>query len=156
MGGDGFGGDAAGGYEEGGGAGGATAHEAFTLELMMMLNLDNLARLKQQFAKYRDNLDVHEFIDAMRQHLPHTALSAAQEVALVANLSELFEQVDVNGDERMEWEELTSFIVERQTGPGTEITRCECMHAVVWRRFVGERQTGPGTEVTMRRAWRPV
>ena len=36
------------------------------------------------------------------------------QVGLIASLREVFDQVDVNGDQRMEWEELTSFIVEAQ------------------------------------------
>lgn len=35
-----------------------------------------------------------------------------QRLRLIANLSELFAQIDVNGDERMEWEELINFLVE--------------------------------------------
>ena len=87
------------------------------LDLMMMLNSENLVRLKQQFAKYKDELDVHEFCSVMQQHLAMRDEPTQQEqIALIANLSELFAQVDVNGDEQMEWEELTSFIVEALNG----------------------------------------
>ena len=86
----------------------------FALDLMMSLNSENLASLKQQFAKYGNELDVYEFVSVMEQHLPHACLTERERVALVANLSELFAQVDVNGDEKMEWAELTSFIVEAQ------------------------------------------
>ena len=35
------------------------------------------------------------------------------ERALVANLDDLFREIDINGDGDMEWEEFTSFIVEK-------------------------------------------
>ena len=94
----------------------------FTRDLMMTLDQDNLAWLKQQFAKFSDELDVCEFVAVMQSHLPHVAaLDFSEKVALVANLQELFDQVDVNGDQRMEWEELTSFIVDQQhSGPMNE------------------------------------
>ena len=61
------------------------------------------------------SIDVFEFVAVMQAHLPLASnASAAEQVQLVANLKEVFDQVDVNGDERMEWEELTSFIVETQ------------------------------------------
>ena len=83
------------------------------LDLMMGLNSENLATLKQQFAKYRNSLTVAEFVAVMKEHLPPPADDAA-EIALITNLAELFAQVDVNGDGSMEWAELTSFIVEMQ------------------------------------------
>ena len=33
-------------------------------------------------------------------------------VGLVKNLIELFKQIDVNGDEQLEWEEFTGHIIE--------------------------------------------
>ena len=84
----------------------------FTRDLMMTMDNETLALLKQQFSKYRNELDVYEFVSVMTSHLPYAAtLDDAAQVALVANLKELFDQVDVNGDQRMEWAELTSFIV---------------------------------------------
>jgi hypothetical protein len=38
--------------------------------------------------------------------------SAVDESEVVANLCELFAQIDINGDGNMEWDEFTSFIVE--------------------------------------------
>ena len=92
------------------------ASDDFTLDLIMLMNSENLVSLKQQFAKFRNELDVYQFVSVMQQNLPHAALSQNDRVALIANLKELFDQVDVNGDGRMEWSELTSFIVEAQHG----------------------------------------
>ena len=90
--------------------------KGFTLDLMMMLDHENLATLKKQFAKFRNELDLFEFVAVMQQTLPHPTLSIKDQISLISNLKELFDQVDVNGDKRMEWAELTSFIVEAEHG----------------------------------------
>jgi hypothetical protein len=46
----------------------------------------------------------------MQDHLPVEALGAASEV--VECLCELFVEVDLNGDGRMQWEEFTAFIID--------------------------------------------
>ena len=90
----------------------------FTMELMMTMDSDNLGWLKREFAKFRDELDIYQFVYTMQQHIDKTPLSAAERVEIVAHLKELFDQVDVNGDKKMEWAELTSFIIESQTTGG--------------------------------------
>ena len=92
-------------------------NETFAIDLMMTLNSDSLSTLKQQFAQFGDELDVVQFVSVMQEHLPR-GVSRRERIRLIANLSELFAQVDVNGDERMEWDELTSFIVEEQRSNG--------------------------------------
>ncbi|KAL1523030.1 hypothetical protein AB1Y20_017992 [Prymnesium parvum] len=97
----------------------SAAKTDFTLDLMMMLNSQNLVRLKQQaqFAKYRDELSVQEFCSVMQRHLTaHLQPTEQERIHFVAKLAELFAQIDVNGDERMEWQELTSFLVEALNG----------------------------------------
>ena len=96
--------------------------------LMMMLNSDNLADMKREFGRYKERgFDVAEFVDVMVRQLTSSSFLAgtaeeraeerAEREALVAKLAELFTQVDVNGDERMEWSELTSYIVESHAKP---------------------------------------
>lgn len=48
------------------------------------------------------------FVKIMLHHLPETR----DMVGLVNNLMELFKQIDVNGDEQLEWEEFTGHIIE--------------------------------------------
>ena len=74
------------------------ASDAFVNEMMQLLDSDNLRALKQHFGKYKDELDIYTFVSVMRQFLPKKAPLAADPATLVANLKELFEQVDVNGD----------------------------------------------------------
>ena len=66
----------------------------------MSLNSENLVSLKRAFVKYRNELDVFAFVSVMRQHVAHAALSHAEQLSLVANLSELFAQVR-NREQRM-------------------------------------------------------
>ena len=49
-----------------------------------------------------------EFIKVMLNHLPETR----NKVGLVANLVELFRQIDVNNDQTLEWDEFTGHIIE--------------------------------------------
>ena len=106
------------GRDEGGAHERGSSSGDFTMDLMMTMDSDNLGWLKRQFAKFRDELDIYQFVAVMRKHIDKASLSPSERVALVANLKELFDQVDVNGDERMEWAELTSFIVDAQTTGG--------------------------------------
>ena len=55
------------------------------------------------------------------------------DTSLVANLCELFAQIDVNGDGTMEWEEFTSFIVETgKTAREHEPNSIQMYHASSW------------------------
>lgn len=49
-----------------------------------------------------------EFIAVMLHHLP----PPSDKVALVRNLMELFKEIDVNGDEDLEWVEFTNHIID--------------------------------------------
>ena len=55
-----------------------------------------------------DGLDLKTFIAVMLHHLP----KPSDEVALVRNLMELFEEIDVNGDGFLEWVEFTNHIID--------------------------------------------
>jgi hypothetical protein len=57
-----------------------------------------------------DGVTMDEFVAIMQDHLPVEALGAASEV--VECLCELFVEVDLNGDGRMQWEEFTAFIID--------------------------------------------
>ena len=53
-------------------------------------------------------LKMEKFLAVMLHHLP----PPADRVALVRNLMELFEEIDVNGDEDLEWVEFTNHIID--------------------------------------------
>ena len=53
-------------------------------------------------------MSLQDFIKVMLHHLPETR----DRVGLVKNLIELFRQIDVNGDEQLDWDEFTGHIIE--------------------------------------------
>ena len=56
----------------------------------------------------KTELKMREFIAVMLHHLP----PPSDKVALVRNLMELFKEIDVNGDEDLEWVEFTNHIID--------------------------------------------
>ena len=75
---------------------------------MSYLNYRKLQKIKEDFKKQEEGLSMKDFIKVMLHHLPVTR----DMVGLVKNLIELFRQIDVNGDEQLEWEEFTGHIIE--------------------------------------------
>ncbi|KAH7820457.1 uncharacterized protein MONOS_7250 [Monocercomonoides exilis] len=80
--------------------------QIFAMNLMMELSNESMIRLKEQFEEKEIHVD--DFVALMEEHLPASFF----DVAFVRNLVNLFEEIDVNGDGGMEWEEFTSFIIE--------------------------------------------
>ena len=71
-----------------------------TTDILSLLDQDNLEDIKRDFKKNENNgLSLKEFVMVMLHHLPE----ARDKISLVQNLIELFAQIDVNGDETMEW-----------------------------------------------------
>jgi hypothetical protein len=93
--------------------------KGFTMDIMMMMDMDKVSSLRGEFQQKGRGLSISEFVRVMMrfvQSSPDTdensRLRNLPELQLVANLCELFAQIDINGDGSMEWEEFTSFIVD--------------------------------------------
>jgi hypothetical protein len=78
-----------------------------------------VSSLRQEFQQKDRGLSIAEFVHVMirfvqsaSQTEENSRLQSLTEEQLVANLCELFAQIDINGDGSMEWEEFTSFIVD--------------------------------------------
>ncbi|GMH60714.1 hypothetical protein TL16_g03109 [Triparma laevis f. inornata] len=85
--------------------------DRFIAEIMMSLNNEKIATLRKAFEQNDDDgLSLAEFVHVMTSILDMGHLMTADQFA--ANLIEFFDQVDINGDGAMEWDEFTSFIVE--------------------------------------------
>lgn len=82
------------------------------IDIMMLLDIDKVPALREEFEQKEEGLELSEFVYVMRKYLKRSSLSDAQ---LVSHLCELFAQIDVNGDGTMEWDEFTSYIVEAGT-----------------------------------------
>jgi len=90
----------------------ADHQEIFITELMSLLNQEKLVELKRAFEMNDDEgLELKEFIHVMSNIMRMEEGRYTPE-QFAANLIEFFDQVDINGDGSMEWEEFTSFIVE--------------------------------------------
>ena len=103
----------------------------FVSEIMMSLDTEKVKALRTEFSRRVDGLELPEFCHVMKSCLlnmpgegadadPHGAapegdnskLKSMGDARLVAHFCELFEQVDVNGNGSLDWDEFTSHIVE--------------------------------------------
>ncbi|EGZ10227.1 hypothetical protein PHYSODRAFT_522483, partial [Phytophthora sojae] len=93
--------------------------KGFTMDIMMMMDMEKVSTLRNEFLRKVKGLSIAEFVYVMMRFVQSSAhtdensrLHDLSESQLVANLCELFAQIDINGDGSMEWEEFTSFIVD--------------------------------------------
>ncbi|KAG3004371.1 hypothetical protein PC128_g19107 [Phytophthora cactorum] len=93
--------------------------KGFTMDIMMMMDMEKVSTLRNEFERKDKGLSIAEFVYVMMRFVQSSAhtdensrLHDLSESQLVANLCELFAQIDINGDGSMEWEEFTSFIVD--------------------------------------------
>ncbi|DBA00306.1 TPA: hypothetical protein N0F65_001501 [Lagenidium giganteum] len=99
-----------------------------------------VSALRKEFQQKEKGLSISEFVFVMIRFVQSTAqteensrLRNLTETQLVANLCELFAQIDINGDGSMEWEEFTSFIVDTGlTVKNHQPTSIEHYHHVQW------------------------
>ena len=84
-------------------------------DVMNRLDVRAIHKLEQIFAAggadSDDGLNLIEFCECMIQHLD--LLSGKEDkIHIVSLLTEMFNQVDVDGDGTMEWEEFTAFVIQ--------------------------------------------
>lgn len=87
----------------------------FTIDyIMQKFDVNNLRRLKDKFLakqkKVEDGFTLIEFVDLMVKVIPHE--QPDEECDLVHGLISLFEEIDINGNGSLEWDEFTSFLIE--------------------------------------------
>ena len=91
-------------------------------DIMMVLDMDKVLDLQEEFQKADNGLTIYEFVYVMKRFIATAVkntddntshnLANMTETMLASALAELFAQIDINGDGTMEWEEFTSYIVE--------------------------------------------
>ena len=80
------------------------------VDVMALLNHEKLGSIKQAWtSKDDDALTLIEFVDVMSKYLP---IQQIGEVKLAAMLCQFFDDVDVNGDGSMDWNEFTNHIID--------------------------------------------
>ena len=78
-------------------------------DILSHLNYRKLEKISDDFRKNpKKGLNLPEYLKVMLKHLP----DVQDKPNLVKNLIELFRQIDVNGDETLEWDEFSNHIIE--------------------------------------------
>lgn len=96
-----------------------------TMDIMMNLDADSIGEIRKEFERKENNVDMFEFVRIMKNALPEelevrdvSGGSDEQQdglglvrrkpssAELVANLVELFREIDLNGDHLMDWTEV--------------------------------------------------
>ena len=100
------------------------------VDVMTCLDAQKVASIQREFAKHPENaVDVKEFVRIMEDHLSNFGalrkemyqaverndeeVDEVTRADLLLNLRELFDEIDINGDKLMEWNEFTAFISEK-------------------------------------------
>lgn len=68
------------------------------IELLSHLNKKKLRIIEEEFPK--EGLELHDFLRVMLKHLDY---EENDELKITLRLVDLFKEIDVNGDERLEW-----------------------------------------------------
>lgn len=75
----------------------------------MRLDHERLAALETEFSKIEEGLELPHFIWLLQCAIPHPP---NEKIELVNGLTKLFYDIDINGDQRIEWSEFTQYIVD--------------------------------------------
>lgn len=99
--------------------------------LMMMLDKERLEALEEEFNEHPDGIELHNFIWLMKCAI---VVEPEERVDLVLGLYYLFQDIDINGDEHMEWSEFTQYIIDavmsrqsKERGEEKDISPAEIM-----------------------------
>jgi hypothetical protein len=88
-----------------------SARERATFTLMMKLAPSELSAIRKEFFARSDSLCLDEFLYIIQLHLLKD-MPKKEKTEFMSYMYELYKEVDVNGDGDMEWEELTTFLVQ--------------------------------------------
>jgi hypothetical protein len=78
---------------------------------MEMLHKKKMYIIEQCFHKVGKGLDIKQFCKVMLEHLEYDKQDLALRERIALALIDLFKEIDVNGDETMEWEEFSDHII---------------------------------------------
>ena len=84
--------------------------------IMMLLDLNKINKLSKVFQEYKDGIEKLIFISKMKSELPCNLTDPMDETNLVYGLYKFFKEVDFNGDNQMQWNEFTQFIIDKVEG----------------------------------------
>ena len=81
--------------------------------IMMLLDLKKLYVIKEIFRNYPDGIEKIIFIKELKKKLPVDVIDLPN---LIYGLYKFFCEIDYNGDQCMQWEEFTQFIIDTVEG----------------------------------------
>ena len=84
--------------------------------LMMLIDLKKINKIEEEFEKYPDGLDRLTFIKLMKKEININSSDPYDEIDLIYGLYKLFCEIDLSGDEIMQWSEFTQFMIDRVEG----------------------------------------
>ena len=88
-----------------------------TITLIMQLNIEQIRAIRAEFDDYPLGVNMAQFVHIMTKHIYSATLAGlATPTLFVQSLIELFEAMDLDGDQSLEWEELLSTIVHMGMG----------------------------------------
>ena len=93
--------------------------EKATFSMMMKMNPDALTLIRKEFFAREDSVTLDQFIYIIQKHLVNRSgdnsfvMETPEQREFGTNMYELFKDIDVNGDGQLEWQEFTSFTVEK-------------------------------------------
>ncbi|CAD8133059.1 unnamed protein product [Paramecium octaurelia] len=93
-------------------------HTDETLLADLTLNFDpfTINVLRTEFLIRQGSMEVTEFILVVKEHLLSWQLEISnRDIKLIRQLVNLFEEIDLNGNGKLEWEEFTNYIIEKAT-----------------------------------------
>ena len=76
---------------------------------MMLLDNERLAALEDEFNEHPEGITLHDFIWLMESAINYPK---EEKVDLIFGLMKLFTDIDINGDQHMEWAEFTQYIID--------------------------------------------
>lgn len=79
------------------------------IRLMMLLDNERLAALEDEFNEHPRGIQMANFVWLMECAINYPV---EEKIDLVYGLIRLFKDIDINGDEHMEWSEFTQYIID--------------------------------------------
>jgi Ca2+-binding EF-hand superfamily protein len=81
---------------------------------MVLLDSEKLTFIEKVFTNYgEEGLSLPQFISLIINSIQHPK---EERIDLVYGLVRLFKEIDINGDEKMEWGEFTQYLIETLIG----------------------------------------
>ena len=76
---------------------------------MRRIKIDNFKLIGRQWQRKEDGLNISDFVKVLYKYVQH---EPKENIKVVNGLIQLFHDIDINGDDAVEWTEFTQYISE--------------------------------------------